>query len=253
MLAASSMSASLVFGRADRMFSRIVSLGKNGNWASLETCSRSEAMVTPVTSWPSSSLLDGHDGDGSFISTRCATGFQTVPVPLLPEGLDPRQRQLARPEASDAESKRPRQMAHIHAVITDPTEDARRLRHGNGRTSAIGRSEAIHALARCFLRKPEVLLLDEPTENLDGGERDRLSGVIRDYAQRPDLPLSSATTWTSSPRLRIACTDNGGRTQSPGGRPPRTHREEGLYKRLARGRTSDPDLVYPRRSDPQIG
>ena len=31
------MSASLASGRANRMFSRIVSLVKNGNWASLET------------------------------------------------------------------------------------------------------------------------------------------------------------------------------------------------------------------------
>ena len=43
---ASSTSASLASGRANRMFSRIVSLVKNGNWASLETWSRSEAMVT---------------------------------------------------------------------------------------------------------------------------------------------------------------------------------------------------------------
>ncbi len=44
-LQASSMSASLASWRANRMFSRIESLTKNGNWASLDAWSRSEAMV----------------------------------------------------------------------------------------------------------------------------------------------------------------------------------------------------------------
>lgn len=39
------------------------------------------------------------------------------------------------------------------------------------------------AMARCLLRRPEVLLLDEPTENLDADQRTRLTKVIREYAR----------------------------------------------------------------------
>lgn len=39
------------------------------------------------------------------------------------------------------------------------------------------------ALARCLLRCLEVLLLDEPTENLDADQRAWLTGVIRGYAR----------------------------------------------------------------------
>ena len=35
----------------------MVSLVKKGNWASLDTWSRSEAMVTSVIGWPSSKIL----------------------------------------------------------------------------------------------------------------------------------------------------------------------------------------------------
>ena len=46
-----------------------------------------------------------------------------------------------------------------------------------------GGQKRLIALARCLLRKPEVLLLDEPTENLDADQRARLTGVIRGYAR----------------------------------------------------------------------
>ena len=45
-----------------------------------------------------------------------------------------------------------------------------------------GGQKRLIAMARCLLRKPEVLLLDEPTENLDADQRVRLTRVIREYA-----------------------------------------------------------------------
>ena len=53
-----------------------------------------------------------------------------------------------------------------------------------------GGQKRLIALARCLLRKPEVLLLDEPTENLDADQRNRLIQVIREYA-RANGPVSS--------------------------------------------------------------
>ena len=38
-----------------------------------------------------------------------------------------------------------------------------------------GGQKRLIAMARCLLRKPEVLLLDEPTENLDADQRVRLA------------------------------------------------------------------------------
>ena len=46
-----------------------------------------------------------------------------------------------------------------------------------------GGQKRLIAMARCLLRKPEVLLLDEPTENLDADQRVRLTRVIREYAR----------------------------------------------------------------------
>ena len=64
-----------------------------------------------------------------------------------------------------------------------PDEAARRLRHLVDTQVPSGGQKRLIALARCLLRKPEVLLLDEPTENLDADQRARLTGVIRGYAR----------------------------------------------------------------------
>jgi ABC-type multidrug transport system fused ATPase/permease subunit len=86
------------------------------------------------------------------------------------------------PGASDAEVEAAARMAHIHDTIVS------RIEGGYDAVIAAqvpsGGQKRLIALSRCFLRKPAVLLLDEPTANLDLEEKDLLKQVIRDYSKQ---------------------------------------------------------------------
>jgi ATP-binding cassette, subfamily B, bacterial len=86
---------------------------------------------------------------------------------------------FSRPEASDADVEAAARRAHIHDTIMQ------RIEGGYDAVVAAqypsGGQKRLVALARCFLRHPAVLLLDEPTANLDLEEKDLLKGVIREY------------------------------------------------------------------------
>jgi ABC-type multidrug transport system fused ATPase/permease subunit len=90
---------------------------------------------------------------------------------------------MARTEASDRDVETACEEAHIHDVILDPSS----MPDGYGTVVDVqipsGGQKRLIALARCLLRRPEVLLLDEPTENLDADQRHRLVDVIRGYAR----------------------------------------------------------------------
>ena len=94
-----------------------------------------------------------------------------------------------------------------------------------------GGQKRLIALARCLLRKPEVLLLDEPTENLDADQRVRLSRVIREYArERTCVVISHDMDFIAAVADRIIVLA-GGRVAEEG-----SHQEllarGGLYKKL---------------------
>ena len=108
-----------------------------------------------------------------------------------------------------------------------------------------GGQKRLIALARCLLRKPEVLLLDEPTENLDAAERNRLTQVIREYAnERTCLVISHDLSFVADVADRILVLDQG-RIVDQG-----THEElvarEGLYKTLYGLKNVDPSLLRSR-------
>jgi ATP-binding cassette subfamily B protein len=73
-----------------------------------------------------------------------------------------------------------------------------------------GGQKRLIAMARCLLRKPEVLLLDEPTENLDADQRNRLIKVIREYARdRTCLVISHDLNFVGAVSDRILVMSKG--------------------------------------------
>jgi len=147
--------------------------------------------------------------------------------------------------ATDAEIEEACKLAHIHDVIIDPE----RMPKGYDTVVDVqvpsGGQKRLIALARCLLRKPEVLLLDEPTENLDADQRNRLIQVIREYAnERTCLVISHDLNFVAAVADRILVIDKG-RVVDQG-----THEElvgrEGLYKTLYGLKNVDPSLLRSR-------
>ena len=106
-----------------------------------------------------------------------------------------------------------------------------------------GGQKRLIALARCLLRQPEVLLLDEPTENLDADQRARLTGVIREYAHdRTCIVVSHDMDFIAAVADRILVLEDGRVAQQGDHRTLMA--EGGLYKRLYEAQKVDPRLVY---------
>ncbi len=152
---------------------------------------------------------------------------------------------LGREGASNAEIEDACKLAHIHDVIVDP----QRMPKGYDTVVDVqipsGGQKRLIALARCLLRKPEVLLLDEPTENLDADQRNRLIQVIREYAkERTCLVISHDLNFVAAVSDRILVVDKG-RIADQG-----THDElvarEGLYRTLYELKNVDPSLLKQR-------
>ena len=176
-------------------------------------------------------LLDGHDVTGVTIASLRDQVSKLAQFPFFTKDTIRENIRLARPDATDAEIEEACEEAHVHSIITDPTK----LRDGYDTVVDVqvpsGGQKRLIALARCLLRRPEVLLLDEPTENLDADERARLTGVIRDYARdRTCVVISHDMDFIAAVADRILVLENG-RIAQVG-----DHRtliaEGGLYKRL---------------------
>ena len=152
---------------------------------------------------------------------------------------------LGRAGATDAEIEEACKLAHIHDVIVDPQRMPKGYDTVVGVQVPSGGQKRLIALARCLLRKPEVLLLDEPTENLDATERNRLTLVIREYAnERTCMVISHDLNFVADVADRILVIDKG-RIVDQG-----THEElvarEGLYKTLYGLKNVDPSLLRSR-------
>jgi ATP-binding cassette, subfamily B, bacterial len=163
---------------------------------------------------------------------------------------------LGKADATNAEVEEACRLAHIHDVIVDP------VRMPKGYDTVVdvqipsGGQKRLIALARCLLRRPEVLLLDEPTENLDADQRNRLIQVIREYAQdrqnnrqnpKTCLVISHDLNFVAAVSDRIIVL-NQGQVADEG-----THEEllqrEGLYKTLYELKNVDPALLRKRGDD----
>ncbi|ORA23074.1 ABC transporter ATP-binding protein [Mycobacterium aquaticum] len=176
-------------------------------------------------------LLDGHDITGVTIASLRDEVSKLAQFPFFTKDTIRENIRLASPSATDAEIQAACTLAHIHSVITDPTKLA------DGYDTVVdvqvpsGGQKRLIALARCLLRRPTVLLLDEPTENLDADERARLIGVIRGYAkQRTCLVISHDMDFIAGVADRILVLESGRITQS--GDHESLLAEGGLYRRL---------------------
>lgn len=152
---------------------------------------------------------------------------------------------LGRATATDAEVEEACRLAHIHDVIVDK----QRMPKGYDTVVDVqipsGGQKRLIALARCLLRKPEVLLLDEPTENLDADQRNRLIQVIREYAkERTCIVISHDLNFVAAVSDRILVLDKGHMADQG------THEEliqhDGLYKTLYDLKNVDPSLLRAR-------
>jgi ATP-binding cassette subfamily B protein len=191
-------------------------------------------------------LLDGHDITGVTMASLREQVSKLAQFPFFTKDTIRENIRLARQDASDAEVEEACRQAHVHSVITDPLK----LRDGYDTVVDVqvpsGGQKRLIALARCLLRKPEVLLLDEPTENLDADQRARLTGVIRDYARdRTCMVISHDMDFIAAVADRILVLEHGRIAQV--GDHHSLMAEGGLYKRLYEAQNVDPDLVYATR------
>ncbi len=189
-------------------------------------------------------LLDGHPIDGLTIASLREQVSKLAQFPFFTKDTIRENVRLARPTATDAEIEEACEEANVHSVIVDP----RRMRDGYDTVVDVqvpsGGQKRLIALARCLLRKPEVLLLDEPTENLDADQRARLTGVIRGYANdRTCLVISHDMDFIAAVADRILVIENGRIAQQ--GDHHTLLAEGGLYRRLYEAQNVDRDLVYP--------
>jgi ATP-binding cassette subfamily B protein len=188
-------------------------------------------------------LLDGHDVTGVTIASLRDQVSKLAQFPFFTKDTIRENIRLARPDATDADVEEACRQAHVHEVITDPTK----MRDGYDTVMDVqvpsGGQKRLIALARCLLRKPEVLLLDEPTENLDADQRARLISVIRDYARdRTCVVISHDMDFIAAVADRILVLENGRIAQVGDHRTLMA--AGGLYKRLYDAQNVDPDLVY---------
>ena len=195
-------------------------------------------------------LLDGHDIAGVTIASLRDQVSKLAQFPFFTKDSIRENVRLARPEASEAEVEEACKQANIHSVITDP------MKMHDGYETVVdvqvpsGGQKRLIALARCLLRRPEVLLLDEPTENLDADQRARLTGVIRGYARdRTCVVISHDMDFIAAVADRILVLEDGRIAQV--GNHHALIAEGGLYKRLYEAQNVDPNLVYPSPSGAQ--
>ncbi len=176
-------------------------------------------------------LLDGHDVVGVTITSLRDQVSKLAQFPFFTRDTIRENIRLARPDADDAEVEEACRQANVHEVIVDPTKMADGYDTVMDVQVPSGGQKRLIALARCLLRRPEVLLLDEPTENLDADQRARLTRVIRDYARdRTCVVISHDMDFIAAVADRILVLEHGRIAQDG------DHRtlvaEDGLYKRL---------------------
>ncbi|HEX8653505.1 MAG TPA: ABC transporter ATP-binding protein [Pyrinomonadaceae bacterium] len=197
--------------------------------------------------------LDGRDISEATLSSLRDQVSKLSQFPFFLKDTIRENVRLGKTDATDKEIEEACRLAHIHDVIVDP----QRMPKGYDTVVDVqipsGGQKRLIALARNLLRRPEVLLLDEPTENLDADQRNRLIQVIREYAQdrhnnranpKTCIVISHDLNFIAAVSDRIIVLKEG-RVADEG-----THDEllkrEGLYKTLYELKNVDPALLRKR-------
>lgn len=175
--------------------------------------------------------LDGHDIRELSLESLREQVSKLSQFPFFLKDTIRENVRLARPDATDSDVEHACRLAHIHSVIMDPAKMERGYDTVVDVQVPSGGQKRLIALARCLLRRPEVLLLDEPTENLDADQRVRVLQVIREYAHdRTVLVISHDMDFIAGVADRIIVLA-GGRVAEEG-----THHDllarGGLYRKL---------------------
>lgn len=187
-------------------------------------------------------ILDGRDISKVTLATLREQVSKLSQFPFFMKETIRENVRLGRQGASDAEVEAACQLAHIHEVITDPARISRGYETVVDVQVPSGGQKRLIAMARCLLRKPEVLLLDEPTENLDADQRVRLTRVIREYArERTCMVISHDMDFIAAVSDRILVLA-GGKVVQEGSHEELLARG-GLYRQLYEAQNVDPALV----------
>lgn len=105
---------------------------------------------------------------------------------------------LAAPQANLQQIIEATQQAQIHDFIKSLPKGYNTMVDDRGINLSVGQKQRI-ALARCILRKPKLLLLDEPTSNLDTRSEEQLLHDLRPF-------INSRTTIIAAHRLHTIST-----------------------------------------------
>ena len=186
--------------------------------------------------------IDGHDISDVTISSLRERVSKLAQFPFFAKDTIRENVRMARRDASDAAVEEACRLAQVHTVIVDPAKIHRGYETVVDVQVPSGGQKRLIALARCLLRKPDVLLLDEPTENLDTDQRARLTRVVRDYARaRTCIVVSHDMDFIAAVADRVIVLD-GGHAAEEG-----THEAllalGGTYRKLYDARNIDPAFV----------
>jgi ABC-type multidrug transport system fused ATPase/permease subunit len=139
-------------------------------------------------------LYDGIDASNVNLSSlREQIGLVPQDLPLLHESLGENIR-YGRPNATDEELREAARLASLDAFISALPDGYDTIVGERGLKLSGGQRQRV-ALARAFLRNPKILILDEPTSNLDSKTEEEIQRSL-------ETLMRGRTTFIIAHRLR---------------------------------------------------